>query len=566
MAVTNQSVEIRLGNLECELVGPAPLRSLEGALNPHIPDGGRATRGYRPEYEALVFDVRRQRFLAGALPQVKKVLRREGVRFSIRDCRACPTLHPDRWVLQGHPLRDYQKIVVHEALDRGMGVIDVGTGGGKTLLAAAIVASLGLPTLYLVTTRPLMMQAAGNLRAYLAESGGEGLRIGTIGDGVHAPEEITVALVQALTRPGTELDRWRDGVLVFDEGHHAAAPGNLALLRRIGARYNFFMSAVPFRSGADQAVLDALTGGTLTGRKYSAQYLIDHGYACPADVRVERSPIAETTTEQPFWPLYMRNIVRNRGRNARIAELALAETARGAATLILVDRIEHGEALLSLAPSFVFINGEAPRGRLRDVTLAFRNGENLGLIATSQLFQEGVSIDGIAAILQAGGLKSRNKILQSIGRGLRTMPGKTSVTYIDFLDEDDAGILRQHSLERFAVLREEGFHVPPIADLTPVPREAAPIAPSWFHVEGTRCFLRIDAEGQVVGEQACVNPACVPKRFCERCDHRLECAREGRHDAEELRPGDAPVRSTASARARAQRRQGSLPTLGQGGR
>lgn len=524
MPVSSAAVDLLLGNVEGRIVGPAPSGILDRELNRHLPWNSPQLRGQVIGPPALVYDPLTQRYLMGALSRVKAVLRRHGVRYRIRDTRHSSQIIPEtRWQLRGPELRDYQRQVVERAVEVGAGVIDIGTGGGKTLLAAAILARLQLPSLYIVTSRPLLSQAVQNLRDYL------GVEPGVVGSGVHRPRPLTVALIQALSVPQMDLTPWKNGCLVFDEGHHACAPTFLQTVRTVNARYNYFLSAVPFRPGADQAVLDALTGGSLTGRQYSAEYLIANGYACPAEVQVERCAVPEPTLELPFRLLYQCGIVENAERNHRIVELARQHADRGASVLILVERVRHGEALNRATPDSAFVHGGTPKGSLHRYTEQFRARELRCLIATSALFQEGVSIDGIEILIQAGGLKSRNKVLQSIGRGLRRQPGKSRCLYVDFLDEDKAGMLLHHSLQRLRTLGDEGFPVPPVrlsTDSTgPLPSEEE-IAPVWSHVRGTKRFLLIDGEGQTLGQAFCVDPEAVPAHFCRGCDRRARCRME----------------------------------------
>ncbi len=524
MPVSNAVVELRLGNIEGRILGPAPSGVLDRELNPHLPWNSPLLEGQAPGLSALVYDPRGQTFLMGALPRVKGVLRTQGIRYRIRDARrsASPSTET-RWHLNGPRLRDYQRDVVERAVTEGAGIIDIGTGGGKTLLAAAILAALELPSLYVVTSRPLLQQAVENLRTYLD------VDPGVIGSGIHRPRPLTVALIQALSNGHVELSRWRNGCLVFDEGHHACAPTFLQAVRGVGARYNYFLSAVPVRSGADQAVLDALTGGSLTNHQYSAQYLIERGYASPAEVRVERCPIPEPTLEVPFRLLYRRGIVENAQRNARIAAITRTEQRAGASVLILVDRVRHGQSLCSSIDGAAFVHGGVGKRRLHRLTEAFRSKRISCLIATSGLFQEGVSIDGIEVLIQAGGMKSRNKVLQSIGRGLRRQEGKERCLYIDFLDEDEAGTLLHHSLQRLRVLSDEGFAVPQLLDHD---REQAgalqneAIEPVWSHVSGTKSFLLIDSDGNTLDQAYCIEPEVVPAHLCKGCPRRDRCRKE----------------------------------------
>ena len=524
MPSSNAVVTVHLGNVTGRIAGPAPSGVLDRALNPHLPvaPGARATISETDP--ALVYDPAAQTFLMGALPQVKRVLRDEGIRFTLRDRRAlAPMTDETSWQLTGPRLRDYQAEVVREAVIRGSGLIDIGTGGGKTLLAAAIIAGLQVPSLYVVTSRPLLTQAIENLEGYL------GVTPGVIGAGMHRPRPLTVALIQALSGPYVDVTPWKHRCMIFDEGHHACAPSYLRTIRAIDARYNYFLSAVPFRSGRDQHVLDALTGGTLTGGKYSASYLIENGYACPAEVMVERVSSRDTTFELPFQLLYEQGIVKNDARNERIADIAGQQVDRGAAVLVLVDRILHGRTLRTMIPGSAFVSGKTGRARLELLAARFRNGRLGCLIATAGLFQEGVSIDGIEVLIQAGGLKSRAKVLQSIGRGLRQQKGKDRCLYVDFLDHDEGGMLMHHSLQRLQTLAEEGFPVPPVRDLLPhgVLRspEASnePIAAAWSHVSGTKRFLLIDGDGNCLDQAYCIEPEIVPRNLCKGCIKRDLC-------------------------------------------
>jgi superfamily II DNA or RNA helicase len=418
---------------------------------------------------------------------VKRTLRRAGVRFRIRDHRQVLSRCSD-WRLAGWELRDYQQEVVDEAVRVGHGIIDIGTSGGKTILAAATIARLGLPALYLVTTRTLLHQAVEALERYL------GVRPGIVGDGVCDPKPLTVGLVQGVALEAPYLSQWKGGTLVFDEGHHAAARTFLKLVRTVGPRHHYYLTAVPFRSGGDQVVLDALAGKSLTGRRYSASFLVENGYACPVEVRIAPCHISGAMHEKPFATLYREFIAENQERNARIAAIAASEVGNGRSVLVLVERIRHGEALrvgiqtaledlpaasvprqggLTRGPSSQpenppagpcsrecgLVHGKLARTRLADVTRAFSDGKLPCLVATAGLFQEGVSIDGIEVLIQAGGLKSKAKVIQAAGRGMRLSPGKSACTYYDFMDDDEAGVFRGHARKRIAALKEEGFFV-----------------------------------------------------------------------------------------------------------
>lgn len=97
--------------------------------------------------------------------------------------------HPDlAW------LRDYQKKAVEAALTRTRGIVQISTGGGKTEVMAAIVASVPGPWLILVPQADLLEQTADRLEKRTGE------RPGIVGDGQWNPGRVTVATFQTLSR------------------------------------------------------------------------------------------------------------------------------------------------------------------------------------------------------------------------------------------------------------------------------------------------------------------------------------------------------------------------------
>jgi superfamily II DNA or RNA helicase len=554
---SNGLVEIHLGNVESTMRGPVPHEALDRALNPHLQRGpldhDRGIVASAMPAGAAVYDAPRAAFLSGALPQVKRVLRACGLRLRVRDHRRVRRVRRPLEV-HGPPLRDYQEEVVLAALARERGLIDVGTGGGKTLLAATVVARLGLPALFVVTTRALLAQTRRSLERYL------GLEPGVFGDGRKRPAPISVALAQSL-RAGVDLEPWNGATLVFDEGHHAAASSYVDLVRRIAPRHAYYLSAVPFRSGPDQVVLDALAGERLTRGRYAARYLIDHGYACPIEVRLERCEIRGEMAERPFDELYDEFIVENDARNARIVNVALEEIAASRSVLVLVDRVAHAVRLAQrIGDGACAVHGRVARGALHAAIESFESGALRCLVATSALLSEGVSIARIEALVHAGGLKSRAKLIQAIGRGVRRAPGKRACTYVDFWDDDEAGVLREHSRQRLAVLRAEGFTVP---DAPPPPdptRFDDPIPPSWVHVPRSKRFLLVDADGGLRARGECIDRRPVPDTICKRCIDPGVCAGGGRISwLEEPDSTPSPSPNSAAGCARSAR-DGETPT------
>ena len=119
------------------------------------------------------------------------------------------------WAMPG--LRWYQEVALARWLAAGArGVVALPTGAGKTLVAIAAIARLGVATLCLVPTRVLLDQWARALAVCTAQP------IGRLGDGDHAVAPITVATYASATAWAPRIgDRF--GLVIVDEAHHVGA-------------------------------------------------------------------------------------------------------------------------------------------------------------------------------------------------------------------------------------------------------------------------------------------------------------------------------------------------------
>ena len=140
-----------------------------------------------------------------------------------------------RWTLTrqggGEPLvpaltltpREHQDRAAEIALSQGRVCLQVGTGGGKTLIGTEVIRRMNLPTLWLVHTKDLLRQVRRECGEMLG-----GYPIGGIGDGkVEIPEgslPVVVGMVQTLTRLPKSLPFWRlPRLLIIDECQFASA-------------------------------------------------------------------------------------------------------------------------------------------------------------------------------------------------------------------------------------------------------------------------------------------------------------------------------------------------------
>ena len=397
-------------------------------------------------------------FPAGLVGSVHAALRDHFVPTQVQDLTEYPSpRHPGPLVFDlpgGGALRDYQLAGIRQALVRRRGILKIATGGGKTVLAAGLIAQLGLPTILLVDSKDLLHQTHEVLRRHLR------LPIGVLGDGVWREADVTVATVATLSARGDRARAFLQSrkLLIADEVHHGASDSAFGVLMRCPAPYRIGLSATP-TGRSDNADLKTIAAiGPVIFEVPAAELIASGVLVRPV---VEFVPIEEPRLPRgaSYASVYRQGIVECDVRNRRVAAHAQAFHARGLQTLILVRELDHGRLLVHLlAEADVpaeFICGEAQSGDARrEVLDRFRRGELRCLVA-SEILDEAIDLPGIDALLLAGGGKSEIQTIQRIGRGMRTGKRAAVLSVVDFADLTHRYLAR-HSLERLRTYRGEG--------------------------------------------------------------------------------------------------------------
>ena len=161
--------------------------------------------------------------------------------------KVTPKIHDERLLLPEvdfcfcGTLRPYQEAAVIAADKRSFGVLEAGTGSGKTVMALAIVAARKQPTLIVVHTKELLYQWRERIEAFLEVSAG------LVGDGHFDLQPITVAIVNTARKRIEELAPCF-GHLVVDECHRVPAALFTDVVSGFGGHYLLGLSATAFRS------------------------------------------------------------------------------------------------------------------------------------------------------------------------------------------------------------------------------------------------------------------------------------------------------------------------------
>jgi superfamily II DNA or RNA helicase len=356
---------------------------------------------------------------------------------------------------------DYQLEAAKEMVRVGRGILKIATNGGKTEIAAAVAKHLSVPTLFLVERLELVRQTLRRFakRLQLPED-----EIGYIADGeFRLGKWITIATPKSLKNrlADPEVQRMlRVWELVFaDECHHTASDTFYDIMRRLPAFYRFGLSGTPLdRTDESDMRLIATTGPILYEVKN--RMLIERGISVEPQlemVRIKEPKLADSLT---WGTVYRLGITENDVLAEAVVSRAVAHAAAGKQVVVLVDKAKHGKALekrmkedFDTPFKFRFISGSMKLDTREKALEDFTSRKLRCLIATP-ILDEGVDIPNIDVLILAAGGKSKIRLLQRVGRGLRVGEGKDVLHVIDFAVFSHRWLL-SHSLERLRAYKSE---------------------------------------------------------------------------------------------------------------
>jgi superfamily II DNA or RNA helicase len=166
------------------------LRRIESEMSYTVEEYSRF-RSTTVEFDISLFEREQLRYPTGLYSTLDRILSECGYSFEVVDNRLKPQQNTSLQ-FYSKKLRDYQEQAVEDALRSERGVIKIATGGGKTVVAAAIVARLNLKTLFVVYSIDLLEQTADEFENMFK------IQVGKIGGGYCDIKQINVCTIQTL--------------------------------------------------------------------------------------------------------------------------------------------------------------------------------------------------------------------------------------------------------------------------------------------------------------------------------------------------------------------------------
>lgn len=273
-------------------------------------------------------------------------------------------------------------------------------------------------------------------------------------------KNIIVATVQSCEKIFDKLPKIE--CLFVDEIHDMMAKTSKSVYKRLtNCQVRLAFSATPFKYGETDKVQKYFTKGFF-GPIFKIQSS-ETGVLTTKDLqkrgRLAKSNCHFIKIKEPKlnYEIYIdavqKGIVENAELNAIIRDLACVKL--NGRTLILVERIQHGDILSSLIPNSLWVRGQDTAETRKEVIKQLNEAkDDVVAIATTGIFNTGISTF-IHNLINAAGGKADHQVIQKIGRGLRVSKDKKELNYYDFFFENNE-YLEKHSKKRVDVITKLG--------------------------------------------------------------------------------------------------------------
>ena len=359
-------------------------------------------------------------------------------------------------------IRDYQIEAIRLAISRNRSLIVSPTASGKSLIIYSLVRyyqMAGNKILILVPTTSLVEQMYSDFQDY-------GWSPGTYCQKVYQgyttkiTKDVVISTWQSIYKMPKKYFEQFDCV-IGDEAHFFKAKSLTSIMTKLHqCKYRFGFTGTLDGTETHRLVLEGLFGSV--EQVVTTKDLIDKKTLANLKIKCITLKHPEKR-ERMDYAEEMDYLVSHESRNRFI--LGLCNTITGN-TLCLFQLVEkHGKVLyegMKGSENVYFVYGGTDTEQREKIRGLVEEHKNSTTIASYGTFSTGINIRNIHNIVLASPSKSKIRVLQSIGRGLRTSSTKDSILVFDIADDISykgrRNFTLNHFFERLNIYNEEQFN------------------------------------------------------------------------------------------------------------
>jgi len=362
---------------------------------------------------------------------------------------------------KGLKVRDYQIDAVAHAIARNRALLVSPTASGKSLIIYSLVRyyhMMSLKTLILVPTTSLVEQMYTDFEDYGWSSGTYCQKVYQ-GYTTKVDKDVVISTWQSIYKmPRKYFDQF--GCVIGDEAHMFKAKSLTGIMTKMHyCKYRFGLTGTLDGTQTHQLVLEGLFG--VVEKVVTTKELIDKNTL--ADLKIKCIILKhKNIREKMTYAEELDFIVTNEKRTNFVVNLLHHLNGN---TLCLFQLVEkHGKIIndkMKGDENVYFVYGGTNTSEREDIRSLVEKNTNSTTIASYGTFSTGINIRNINNIVLASPSKSKIRVLQSIGRGLRRSETKDSVLIYDIADDisynDRRNFTLNHFAERLNIYNEEQF-------------------------------------------------------------------------------------------------------------
>jgi len=427
-----------------------------------------------------LYNVMNGEIYMGLLPYIEEYLKKTGEDYELKN-GVTNEREISRSVVQGFvrglrptlggtriKIRDYQLDAIAHGIATNRALLISPTASGKSLVIYCLVRyyqMMELKTLILVPTTSLVEQMYKDFEDYGWSSGTYCQKIYQ-GHDKKVTKDVVISTWQSIHRMPRPYFR-QFGVVFGDEAHLFKAKSLTGIMTKLDTcKYRFGLTGTLDGTQTHRLVLEGLFGKA----KYvvTTKELIDNKTLASLQINclVLNYPEEDRQIVKDFdYASELEYIVTKAERNTFLCNLM--DRVNGN-TLCLFQFVEkHGAVLYKLIEDkykdrkVFFVYGGVNTDTREEIRRIVENEEAAIIVASYGTFSTGINIRNISNIVFASPSKSKIRVLQSLGRGLRQIGGTKHLRLYDI--SDDLSILKpnftlRHFHDRLNIYKEQKFN------------------------------------------------------------------------------------------------------------
>ena len=424
-----------------------------------------------------MFSPHNGRIYVGLLPYIKEYCTKKSIEYTIEE-----GVENDRNVIResvrgfaeslrptsrGKPIqfRDYQIDAIWHAIRTNRCLLLSPTASGKSLIIYTLIRyyhMMGLKTLILVPTTSLVEQMYSDFIDYGWKD--EYIHRVYAGNDKGSKKPLVVSTWQSIYKLHSPYFA-QYGCIIGDEAHMFKAKSLTDIMTRSrDVRYRFGLTGTLDGTETHRLVLEGLFGQVK--KIISTKELIDRGTLAKLEIDCIVLKHTEEEAQRVRYYTYAEEInylVSHPKRNKFIENLC--KSIKGN-TLLLFQLVEkHGVLLYNelkkLDRKVFFVYGGTTTDTREKIRAITELEKDAIIVASYGTFSTGINIRNIHNIVFASPSKSRVRVLQSIGRGLRQTDEKDTIKLFDVSDnlsyKSRPNYTYRHFTQRLNIYKEEQF-------------------------------------------------------------------------------------------------------------